>query len=289
MTWPCGPSPFRSAPQVVDPCAPGEFDCLFQYRSVVRLEPGRTHRRGGGSVGRPAAMKPRSGPESEGWRKSRPPVCLSPRVPPIVPAGRDRPLVVQSRAGPRPLGRRSVPLAESIRGPYRTLKQDQAAGFEASTRAIRGSTATDDDKAWPVEVRGQFGAGVAVDLDHGLPGSGEPGDQEPLAFHALEPDPTLAKVEAVDQLRVDLLVIPQLGNVDGRFPGACLGRHHFPPRAPCHDIASVRSGGLAARLEEPLVVGDEVMVGRAFFARNSLSTATRVTQVLPSGLELARR
>lgn len=66
-------------------------------------------------------------------------------------------------------------------------------GRQAATGPIGRAPAADHSQARGVELGGELGAGVALELDEGLPGTGDPRYQEPLTLDALEPDVPLAQ------------------------------------------------------------------------------------------------
>ena len=109
----------------------------------------------------------------------------------------------------------------------------QAAGPQPPAGAVGGLAGAEDRQARRVEVGGQLGPGVAVDLDHRLPGAGQAADEQSLALDARQAEPAVAGVERDDQLAVDPLVVPDQGDRDlrdGRRP--LLHRSSSPDRRP---------------------------------------------------------
>ena len=88
-----------------------------------------------------------------------------------------------SQAGPRSdvADRDDQPAPLEIADGCTGLSTDQEpSSRQAATGAIGGASSADHGQARSIQLGGQLGAGVAVNLDERLPGPGYPRDQKPL-------------------------------------------------------------------------------------------------------------
>ena len=167
-------------------------------------------------------------------------------------------------------------------------QDEEGAREQAPPGTVGRRAAADHREARGVQLGGQLRTRVAVDLDDCVPGTGEPGDQQPLAFDTFEPDVRLAQVQPPDELGVDLMVVAQLGDHDRGRPARArprslatagpgdLGRQAGP--RPARPPAGPR------RLEKSVVIGNQVMVRRGVLGEEVLERGDPGDQVLRRAL-----
>ena len=123
-------------------------------------------------------------------KKSRPPACRSPaRATNLVEKHKVSPKLVQ--AGPRSdvADRDDQPAPLEIADGRTGLSPDEEpSSRQAAAGAIGGAPSADHGQVRSIQLGGQLGAGVAVNLDDRPPCPGDPRDQQPLSIDALEPD-----------------------------------------------------------------------------------------------------
>jgi len=71
---------------------------------------------------------------------------------------------------------------------------EEPSSRQAAAGAIGGAPSADHGQVRSIQLGGQLGAGVAVNLDERPPCPGDPRDQQPLSSDALEPDVPRAQV-----------------------------------------------------------------------------------------------
>lgn len=132
---------------------------------------------------------------------------------------------------------------------------EEPSSRQAAAGAIGGAPSADHGQFRSIQLGGQLGAGVAVNLDERPPGPGDPRDQQPLSSDALEPDVPRAQVQPTDELGVDLLVVPELGDNNRRSriwsrSGSTITFHRAPrplwphQAQPAHPPGSQRHPGI---------------------------------------------
>ncbi len=102
-------------------------------------------------------------------------------------------------------------LGVADRGAGVSLDHD-VAGQQAASRTVAGRSAADDRQARRIQTHRKLGASIPLDLDYRAPGAGDPGDKQSLALGTDQADQAVPLVEPHNELGVDALIIPDLGN-----------------------------------------------------------------------------
>lgn len=93
--------------------------------------------------------------------------------------------------------------------------QDQDPAVDQTAACAVGDR-TEANHAQPrrVKFKGEFRPGVSFDFDQGRPRARHARQEQPLSFHPDESDVSQPLIETLDDLGVDTLVVPDVGNVD---------------------------------------------------------------------------
>jgi hypothetical protein len=126
-------------------------------------------------------------------------------------------LLAEASSGSNVAGRHdhSSTLKVTERNTNRPL-DNQPPGPEAASAAVGGRTQATKREIGGVHGRGELGTGVTLNIDHRPPGTIQTGSQQAVASHARKANMGLPKVQAADQLGIDLGVISQLGDENWR-------------------------------------------------------------------------